>query len=100
GRMAMLDYLKQRNIPTSASATKIYSRDRNLWHISHEGGAIEDPANPPPDDAWMLTADPANAPDKPENVTLGFERGRPFALNGKKMAAWEIVAKLNGLSGA
>ncbi len=100
GRLAMLDYLKKRNIPTSASATKIYSRDRNLWHISHEGGTIEDPANPPPDDAWMLTADPASAPDKPENVTLGFDRGRPVSLNGKKMAAWEIVEKLNGVAGA
>ena len=100
GRLAMLDYLKKRNIPTTASATKIYSRDRNLWHISHEGGAIEDPANPPPDDAWMLTASPAEAPDKPENVTLGFDRGRPLSLNGKPMKAWEIVDKLNGLAGA
>jgi argininosuccinate synthase len=100
GRMAMLEYLKKRNIPTTASATKIYSRDRNLWHISHEGGTIEDPANPPPDDAWMLTADPAQAPDKAESVTLGFERGRPVSLNGKKLQAWEIVEKLNGIAGA
>jgi argininosuccinate synthase len=100
GRIAMLDYLKQRNIPTTASATKIYSRDRNLWHISHEGGTIEDPANPPPDDAWMLTADPASAPDKPENITLAFERGRPVSLNGKKMSAAAIVEKLNGTAGA
>ena len=100
GRLAMLDYLKNRNIPTTASATKIYSRDRNLWHISHEGGTIEDPANPPPDDAWMLTADPAQAPDKAETVTLRFEHGRPVALNGKPMKAWEIVEKLNGTAGA
>jgi argininosuccinate synthase len=99
GRLAMLDYLKKRNIPTTASATKIYSRDRNLWHISHEGGTIEDPANPPPDDAWMLTTDPAKAPDKPEDVTLTFERGRPIALNGKPLKAWEIVEKLNGIAG-
>lgn len=100
GRLAMLDYLKQRNIPTTASATKIYSRDRNLWHISHEGGAIEDPWNAPPEDAWMLTVDPAKAPDKAEDVTVGFERGRPRSLNGKKMAAWEIIDKLNGIGGA
>jgi argininosuccinate synthase len=99
GRIAMLDYLKKRNIPTTASATKIYSRDRNLWHISHEGGTIEDPANPPPDDAWMLTADPASAPDKPETVTLGFDRGRPISLNSKKLKAWEIVDKLNAIAG-
>ncbi|MEX2219075.1 MAG: argininosuccinate synthase [Phycisphaerales bacterium] len=100
GRMAMLDYLKKRNIPTTASATKIYSRDRNLWHISHEGGAIEDPANPPPDDAWMLTVDPAAAPNKPEDVTVTFERGRPVALNGQRLAAWQIVERLNGIAGA
>jgi argininosuccinate synthase len=100
GRLAMLDYLKARNIPTTASATKIYSRDRNLWHISHEGGAIEDPWNAPPEDAWMLTVDPAKAPDKAEDVTIGFERGRPRSLNGKKMPAWEIIEKLNGIAGA
>jgi argininosuccinate synthase len=99
GRLAMLDYLKQHNIPTTASATKIYSRDRNLWHISHEGGSIEDPKNPPPDDAWMLTADPAKAPDKAETVSVGFERGRPVALNGKKMPAWRIVQELNDTAG-
>ena len=100
GRMAMLDYLKARNIPTTASATKIYSRDRNLWHISHEGGAIEDPWNPPPEDCFMLTVSPEKAPDKPEEVTLSFEAGRPIALNGKKMEAWQIIEKLNGIGGA
>ncbi len=87
GRVAMLEYLKQRNIPTTASATKIYSRDRNLWHISHEGGAIEDPRNPPPDDAWMLTADPASAPDTPQDVTITFARGRPIALSSSTRGA-------------
>jgi argininosuccinate synthase len=100
GRIAMLDYLKKRNIPTTASATKIYSRDRNLWHISHEGGTIEDPANPPPEDAWMLTANPADAPNKPEDVTLTFDRGRPVALNGKKLKGWEIIERLNATAGA
>jgi argininosuccinate synthase len=100
GRLAMLDYLKQRNIPTTASATKIYSRDRNLWHISHEGGAIEDPWNAPPEDAWMLTLDPAKAPDKAGTVTLAFSMGRPTALDGKAMPAWQIIDKLNGIGGA
>jgi argininosuccinate synthase len=99
GRLAMLDYLKQRNIPTTASATKIYSRDRNLWHVSHEGGTIEDPRNAPPEDAWMLTVDPAKAPASPEEVTLGFERGRPVSLNGKKLEAWRIIAELNTIAG-
>jgi argininosuccinate synthase len=100
GRLAMLDYLKQRNIPTTASATKIYSRDRNLWHISHEGGAIEDPWNAPPEDAWMLTVDPAKAPDKAETVSVSFKHGRPIALNGSSMPAWQIIDKLNGIGGA
>lgn len=100
GRLAMLDYLKQRNIPTTASATKIYSRDRNLWHISHEGGAIEDPWNAPPEDAWMLTVDPAKAPDKAETVSLSFSKGRPVALNGTKLPAWQIIEKLNSIGGA
>src|SRR5262245_43184950 len=99
GRLAMLDYLKQRNIPTTASATKIYSRDRNLWHISHEGGAIEDPWNAPPQDAWMLTTDPAKAPDKPEDVSLTYVNGRPTALNGKEMEGWRIIQSLNETAG-
>jgi argininosuccinate synthase len=99
GRLAMLDYLKQRNIPTTASATKIYSRDRNLWHISHEGGAIEDPWNAPPEDAWMLTADPSKSPDKAEEVSLTFAKGRPTALNGKRMEAWQIIQSLNDTAG-
>lgn len=99
GRLPMLEYLKARNIPTTASATKIYSRDRNLWHISHEGGAIEDPWNAPPEDAWMLTADPAKAPEKPELVTLSLSKGRPVALNGQKLEAWQIIEKLNTIAG-
>ncbi len=99
GRLAMLDYLKQRNIPTTASATKIYSRDRNLWHISHEGGTIEDPANAPPEDAWMLTTDPTKAPNTPESVTLDFKAGRPVALNGKALPAWQIIHELNDIAG-
>lgn len=100
GRLPMLEYLKARNIPTTASATKIYSRDRNLWHISHEGGAIENPWNAPPEDAWMLTADPTKAPDKHEDVTLSIKQGRPVALNGKSMEAWQIIEKLNQIAGA
>ncbi|MBK9187402.1 MAG: argininosuccinate synthase [Phycisphaerales bacterium] len=99
GRVAMLEYLKQRNIPTTASATKIYSRDRNLWHISHEGGTIEDPWNAPPDDAWMLTADPAKAPDAFEDVTLTLKAGRPVALNAKPMEAWRMILELNAIAG-
>lgn len=98
-REDLLKFLADRNIPTTASATKIYSRDRNLWHISHEGGAIEDPWNPPPDDAWMLTAPPAAAPDKPETLSLTFKRGRPVALNGAAIDGAALVANLNEIGG-
>jgi len=99
GRIAMLDYLAKRNIPTTASATKIYSRDRNLWHISHEGGTIEDPWNAPPDDAWMLTASPEEAPDRAEEVTLGFKKGRPRTLNGAPISGEDLIVRLNALAG-
>ena len=99
GRLAMLEYLKERNVPTTATATKIYSRDRNLWHISHEGGTIEDPWNAPPEDAYMLTVSPENAPDKAETVSVSFKKGRPVALNGKPMAAWQIIDSLNSIAG-
>lgn len=100
GRLAMLEYLRERNIPTTASATKIYSRDRNLWHISHEGGTIEDPWNTPPDDAWMLTADPAQAPETPSEVSITFAAGKPVALNGASMPGWQLIEKLNAIAGA
>ncbi len=100
GRLPMLEYLAKRNIPTTSSATKIYSRDRNLWHISHEGGAIEDPWNAPPEDAWMLTVDPAKAPNTPTDVSLTYSKGRPIALDGQKLDGWQIIEKLNGIAGA
>ncbi len=99
GRFAMLDYLKARNIPTTASATKIYSRDRNLWHISHEGGTIESPWNAPPEDAYVLTVAPQNAPDTYEDVTLTFEEGRPRTLNGRALSGPQIVDQLNTIAG-
>lgn len=98
-REDLLKFLADRKIPTTASATKIYSRDRNLWHISHEGGAIEDPWNPPPDDAWMLTASPAETPNEPETLSLAFKRGRPIALNGAAIDGAALVAKLNEIGG-
>ena len=71
-----IEYARKHNVPIAQSTTKIYSRDRNIWHISHEGGALEDPANAAPDEIWMLTKSPADAPDKPGEVTIGFRKGR------------------------
>src|SRR6267143_2696283 len=92
-------YAAKRNVPISASTTKIYSRDRNSWHISHEGGALEDPANAAPYDIWMLTKSPKDAPDKPRDVTIGFEKGTPVSVDGKRMSGVEIVETLNRIGG-
>jgi argininosuccinate synthase len=91
-----IEYAAKRNVPISQTTTKIYSRDRNIWHISHEGGALEDPANAAPEDMWMLTKSPKEAPDKAEDVTIGFDQGRPVSVNGKVYSsAVELLEKLN-----
>jgi len=82
-----LAYAAKHNVPVSATTKKIYSRDRNIWHISHEGGALEDPANAAPDEIWMLTRSPKEAPDQPADVTIGFDAGRPVSVNGKHYAS-------------
>lgn len=99
GRHDLLRYCKENNVPVTSSAEKIYSRDRNLWHISHEGGDIEDPALPPPGDAWMLTADPRSAPDEPQTVTIGFEAGVPVSLDGKRTGGVRMIEALNAVAG-
>src|SRR5204863_7472391 len=79
---------------------KIYSRDRNIWHISHEGGALEDPANAAPDEIWMLTRSPKDAPDKPTEVTIGFEQGRPVSVDGQRhVSSVSLLEKLNHIGG-
>jgi len=90
-----IEYARKRNVPISASTTKIYSRDRNIWHISHEGGALEDPGNGAPDEIWMLTRSPAEAPDSPGEVAIAFEKGVPVALDGRRMKAFELLEALN-----
>ena len=98
-REDLLDYLAERNIPTTASAKKIYSRDRNLWHISHEGGALENPWNPPPDDMWMLTSSVNEAPNHHRDVMITFEGGFPVALDGERTHGEAIVTELNEIAG-
>jgi argininosuccinate synthase len=94
-----LAYAAERGIPVSASTKKIYSRDRNLWHISHEGGVLEDPAQAPPADLFILTRDPADAPDEPELVNIGFSRGTPTSVNGVSLSPVALVTKLNDIAG-
>lgn len=94
-----IEYAKSRNVPISQSTTKIYSRDRNIWHISHEGGELEDPANAPTDGIWLLTAHPWQAPDKPETVTVAFASGIPVAVNGKALSGVKLLETLNKIGG-
>ena len=77
-----LDYAEKRGIPVTASREKIHSRDRNLWHLSHEGGELEDAANAPFPSTWQMTKSPQEAPDKEEQVEIGFEKGVPVSVNG------------------
>src|ERR1700726_404385 len=90
-----IEYAAKHYVPIAQTTTKIYSRDRNIWHISHEGGALEDPANAAPDEVWMLTRSPAEAPDQPGEVAIAFEKGEPVAVNGKSMKAFELLETLN-----
>lgn len=99
GRADLLEYLEARNIPTTATLAKPFSRDRNLWHCSHEGGVLEDPGQAPPEDMFVLTADPASAPDQPQTVEIGFEAGNPVSLNGQELGPAELVQALNEVGG-
>jgi len=95
-----IEYAAKHNVPIAQSTTKIYSRDRNIWHISHEGGELEDPANAAPDGIWMLSKSPAEAPNKPAEITIGFESGIPVSLNGQKqLTAVSLLEQLNELGG-
>ncbi|KZN68521.1 argininosuccinate synthase [Pseudoalteromonas luteoviolacea] len=99
-RESLLDYLAQRQIPCSASATKIYSRDANIWHISHEGGELEDPWNQPSDQVWTLTTSPEQAPDQAEFVSLSIEQGQVVAVNGERYSPYQCLVKLNDIAAA
>jgi argininosuccinate synthase len=94
-----LDYAAAHGVEVAQSREKIHSRDRNLLHISHEGGELEDPANAPLETTWQLTRSPQAAPDQPEAVEIGFERGVPVAVNGQKLDPVTLVELLNEAGG-
>jgi argininosuccinate synthase len=95
-----IEYAAAHKVPIAQSTTKIYSRDRNIWHISHEGGELEDPANAAPEHIWMLTRNPADAPAKPADVTIGFANGAPVSLNGQhKLSGVALLEELNKIGG-
>ena len=95
-----IEYLAQHGIPFEASHDNSYSRDRNIWHLSHEGLELEDPANEPNyDHILQLGVTPEKAPDVPEYVTLDFEKGIPVAVNGEKLGPVEMLTLLNEIGG-
>lgn len=98
-REAAVDYAKKHKIPIEQTKKKIYSRDRNLWHISHEGADLEDPANEPQDDLFVISNPVSKAPDKPDYVSIGFKEGVPVKLNGKAIGGVKLIETLNQLGG-
>jgi argininosuccinate synthase len=94
-RSDLIRYAQANGIPVSASKDKPYSIDQNMLHTSYEGGILEDPWSEPPQDMFLTTVDPQEAPDKPQNVTLEFEEGLPLAVNGRKYTPAKLLARLN-----
>ncbi len=92
-----LVYAAKHNIPVPVTTEKIYSRDGNLWHLSHEGGPLEDPWHEPPEDMYQFSAAPEAAPDTAEYVVIGFEAGVPVRVNGEHAGLVEVMARLNTL---
>lgn len=99
-REDLLAYLAEKDVPTTASATKIYSRDANAWHISHEGGELEDPWCEPTKQVWTMTVDPEDAPDQAETVMLSFEEGVLKQVNGEPLSPYQALVKLNAIAAA
>ncbi len=100
GREDLLAYVHAKGIAVPVSEAKPFSRDRNLWHVSHEGGILEDPATPPPDDLFLMTADPALAPAEPEELSIGFEQGTPVSVNAVPYGPVALIEYLNDVAGA
>ena len=98
-REAAIDYAKKHNIPIEQSKKKLYSRDRNLWHISHEGADLEDPVNEPKDNLFVISRPISNTPDKPDYVEIGFKEGVPVKLDGKPISGVKLIEELNQLGG-
>ncbi len=97
GRKDALEYAAKHNVPVPATEKSIYSRDRNLWHMSHEGGLLENPWNEPEEEMYTLTTSPEAAPDEPEYITIDFKEGLPIRLNGVAMGPVEMMTALNDL---
>jgi len=92
-------YAAKHNVPVTATIKSIYSRDSNLWHLSHEGGLLEDPWNEPEEAMYQMSASPENAPDEPEYIEIAFESGNPVSVNGEKLSPAKLVERLNAIGG-
>lgn len=99
GRADLIAYAKKHQIPVPVSAEKPYSSDANLLHISYEGGILEDPWNEPKEDMFQMTVSPEKAPERAEEITIGFKNGNPVSVNGKKMGPAKLVEHLNRVAG-
>ncbi len=98
-REALIAYAQRHGIPVPVTKERPYSSDRNLLHISFEGGILEDPWAEPPEDMFVLTTDPRRAPDTPEEIVLSFEKGDPVAIDGQRLSPAALLARLNELGG-
>ncbi|MGB9776685.1 MAG: argininosuccinate synthase [Anaerolineae bacterium] len=98
-REDLLEFAAAHGIPVSATSRSIYSRDGNLWHLSHEGGPLEDPWYEPDEEMYQLTVSPEAAPDQPQYVEIEFERGIPIGINGERMGPVDLMVRLNELGG-
>jgi len=99
-REEAIAYAKSHKIPVDQTKANIYSRDRNIWHLSHEGGVLEDPANEPDEAMWQWIVSPEKAPNKPAVVEIGFDGGTPVSVNGKKRSAIALLDELNEIAAA
>ncbi|MEJ5314504.1 MULTISPECIES: argininosuccinate synthase [Anaerolinea] len=94
-----LEYAAAHQVPVSSTLKSIYSRDRNLWHLSHEGGLLEDPWAEPEESMYQMTVSPEDAPDTPEYIEITFEEGTPVKLNGKALSPATLIKSLNEIGG-
>ncbi|MBI2982293.1 MAG: argininosuccinate synthase [Deltaproteobacteria bacterium] len=98
-RSDLIDYAKRMKIGIPVTKAKPYSSDRNLFHISYEGGVLEDPWKAPPEDIFVMTRNPESSPERPTIVEIGYKNGNPVVLNGRKLTPAKLLAKLNRLAG-
>ncbi len=99
-RESLIDYALSKGIDVPVTKEKPYSMDRNIFHISYEGGVLEDPWREPPEDMYTLTVPPEKAPDTPRYIEIGYDKGDPLSLDGEELAPFELLSRLNAIAGA